>query len=62
VLGDSETVIDAPTIHEVGQFGHKKVDARSDTVQINIKNDTPEPSVITSVQWRGFFNEIGRAG
>ena len=62
VLGDAETVIDAPTIHEVGAFGHKKVDARSDTVQINIKNNTPEPSVITSVQWRGFFNEIGRAG
>ncbi len=61
-LGDSETVLDAPSIDEVGSFGHKKVAARADTVQINIQNATAEPSVITSLQWRGFFNEIGRAG
>jgi hypothetical protein len=62
IVGDADTAIDSPSVAEVGTFGHKKIMAKADTVQINIQNDTPEPCVITSLQWRGFFNETGRAG
>jgi hypothetical protein len=60
VLGDSGLVLDSPSIDASGFFGHKKVMSRADTVKIEYVNDTPEPCVITSVQWRGFFNEQGR--
>ena len=61
-LGSAELVVDSPTISEVGTFGHKKVMSKSDTVKIELINGNPEPCVITSAQWRGFFNEIGRNG
>jgi hypothetical protein len=62
VLGDSDTAVDSATIDDVGFFGRKKVMSKADTVKIEYLNDTPLPCVLTSVQWRGFFNEQGRQG
>ena len=61
-LGDSSLIIDSPSIAESGFFGHKKVLSRAEKTKVEIINDTPEPCVITAVQWRGFFNETGRSG
>ena len=62
VLGDSETTIDGTAPKSSGAFGHKKVMSRADTTKIEFISSEPEPCTITSVQWRGFFNETGRAG
>lgn len=60
-LGDSATAIDSPSVAAFGAFGHKKIMSKADTVKIEFINDKPEPCVITSAQWRGFFNEVGRS-
>jgi hypothetical protein len=62
ILGDSETTINGTTPSSSGAFGHKKVMSKADTVKIEYISAEPEPCTITSVQWRGFFNETGRAG
>jgi len=62
VLGDAATLIDGALPSESGTFGHKKVNSRADTVMVEFISDEPEPVTITSVQWRGFFNETGRSG
>ena len=49
--------IGAAAIDENGTF-KVPVLAGSHQVQINIKNDTPFPSVINSLSWRGLYNEI----
>ncbi len=61
-LGDADLVVDAASVRSSGWYGHKKVMAEAGTVKIEIINDQPSPCVITSVVWRGFFNEIGRSG
>jgi hypothetical protein len=61
-LGSSETVVDQAPIISSGTFGHKKANSDATTLKIEFINDQPAPSVITSMQWRGFFNETGRQG
>jgi hypothetical protein len=61
-LGSNETLIDSASIANVGKFGHKKIISESEETKIEIINDQPAPSVITGIQWRGQFNEIGRQG
>jgi hypothetical protein len=61
-LGDAGLMVDTAPVRSSGFFGHKKVMAEADTVKIEIINDKPQPCVITSLVWRGFFNEIGRQG
>ncbi len=54
--------IDGVTIAASGTFGHSKVLSNAETTKIEYENATPLPCVISSVQWRGFFNEVGRSG
>ena len=60
-IGSSDLVVGAASIAsettmKVGVYS----DAR--TVKIEIMNDQPQPSIVTSASWRGFFNEISRQG
>jgi hypothetical protein len=60
ILGGGLTVDDA-TLDDTGSARHK-LHGRGDLTKLEFINDKPLPSIITSVQWRGFFNETGRAG
>ena len=59
-LGKATLAVNEPSIEETGVFGHLKVLGRARDTRVEFINGTPEPSVITSVQWRGFFNDTGR--
>ena len=59
-LGKATLSVNEPSIEETGVFGHLKVLGRARDTRVEFINGTPEPSVITSVQWRGFFNDTGR--
>ncbi len=60
VLGGGLAVDDA-SLEAAGSARHK-LHSRAELTKLEFINDKPLPSVITSVQWRGFFNETGRAG
>jgi hypothetical protein len=62
VLGSSDLQVDEATLSDSGVVAHPKIMARARTTKIEYINDTVEPCVITSVQWRGTFNEVGRQG
>jgi hypothetical protein len=53
--------VDSGALEDAGSARHK-IHSRGDLTKIEFLNDKPLPSVITSVQWRGFFNELGRQG
>ena len=57
-LGDENNIVGAVPITE-GVFKFP-VNSNAATVKIVIKNDSPYPSVITSGQWVGFFNQISQ--
>jgi hypothetical protein len=60
-LGSSETVSDQAPIIASGKK-RPKIATDAELVKLEFINDQPSPSVITSVQWRGQFTEIGRQG
>jgi hypothetical protein len=60
ILGGGLSVDDA-TLEDTGSARHK-LHGRGDLTKLEFINDKPLPCVITSVQWRGLFNETGRAG
>jgi hypothetical protein len=61
VVGSSDTQVGSAPISDSGVF---TVPVRSDgsTAKIEIKNDSPFPSIIVGASWRGFFNELSRQG
>ncbi len=61
VLGDEDNQVGVAAIDDLGSF-RAMVNSRGETVKIEVKNDSPFPSVITAAAWRGFFNEISRQG
>jgi hypothetical protein len=58
-VGIETTVIGAASIAESTSF---KVPIWSDSrnVDITLENDEPQPCIVTSAAWRGFFNEVTR--
>jgi hypothetical protein len=60
-LGSSETLINSAPVISSGKKRHK-IMTDAETVKIEFINDQPGPCVITAVQWRGQFTEIGIQG
>ena len=60
VLGGGLAVDDA-TVSDSDSQRHV-IHSRGEDTKIEVINDTAAPSVITSLQWRGFFNELSRQG
>ncbi len=60
ILGGGLAVDDA-TLDDSGAQKHT-IHSRGEDTKIELMNDTASPSVITSIQWRGFFNELSRQG
>jgi len=60
-VGSATTVIGAASIAASTSF---KVPLWGDSrhVTITLENDEPQPCIITSAAWRGFFNEVSRQG
>ena len=48
-----------PTIGEFGTF-KCPIYTEGSTAEIHIKNSTPFPTTITSLQWTGMFSQVGR--
>jgi hypothetical protein len=61
IVGSGANLIGVPAIAPLGSF-RCPVMSRSDTVEIQILNDTEKPMNITSIDYTGLFNEITRAG
>jgi hypothetical protein len=61
VVGDDDNQVGTAAIDDFGSF-MARVNSDGETAKIEIKNDTPFPSVITAAAWRGMFNEIARQG
>lgn len=61
ILGSGSNVISGTAIEESGEF---TAGVLSDglTAKIQIQNDTPFPSIVTSASMRAFFNETSRQG
>lgn len=59
ILGS--VLVDDASLEASGSARHK-LHSRADLTKLELINDKPLPSVITSVQWRGLFSETGRAG
>lgn len=60
VLGGGLAVNDASLKDSDSQ--RHVIHSRGEDTKIEIINDTAAPSVITSLQWRGLFNELSRQG
>jgi hypothetical protein len=60
ILGGGLAVDDA-TLDDSGAQKHT-IHSRGEDTKIELMNDTASQSVITSIQWRGFFNELSRQG
>ena len=60
VLGGGAVVSDA-SVQDADSQRHI-IHSRGEDTKIEILNDTAAPSVITSLQWRAFFNELSRQG
>ena len=60
VLGGGLAVDDA-SLQDADSQKHT-IHSRGDDTKIEFINDTAAPSVITSLQWRGYFNELSRQG
>lgn len=58
ILG-SQNLVGVPLLISQGVF-KVRVNSRADTVKIEIKNDQYVPSIIGSLTWVGFFNELSR--
>ena len=58
VLGGGLAVDDA-SVQDADSQRHV-VHSRGDDTKVEFINDTAAPSVITSLQWRGYFNELSR--
>lgn len=61
VVGSSNSVVGTPAIVTRGTK-RVKVKSRADTVDVEIVNDTPLPSVITGATWTGFYNNVTLQG
>ena len=61
LVGSEINLIGTAAIEPLGSY-KCPVMSRSDTVEIQILNDTEKPMNITSVDYTGLFNEITRAG
>ena len=56
-LGSEDLIVGSSPILSDGTF-RKGVRSNGETVKIEIINDTPWPSVITSAEVRGFYTEV----
>lgn len=59
IVGSGNNIIGQAAIEDSGEFRVGVGGSGQDTL-IVVENDTVLPSVITSLAWRGFFNEITR--
>lgn len=60
ILGGG-AIIDDASVQDADSQIHK-IHSKGEDTRIEIINDTAAPSVITSLQYRGYFNELSRQG